>query len=136
MSYSQHLKLRANRLVRVLFLALCRFGLYVLASNILLNARADQWPGMCIVSFVGYAVSEYTLALGNEASSILAACAISVSGKATATFNAILKCGYAVPGKRLIQHCGQYCDSGVTISSMLSDRLQTTLLPTLQGNGP
>jgi len=65
------------------------------------SERPDQWPGMCIVSFVGYAVSEYTLALGSEASSILAACAISVSGKPTVLYSTVY---FA-----LFHKCIQYC---------------------------
>ncbi len=35
-----------------------RFAGFTFSSNVLLNARLEQWPGMVLSSFVGYVVSQ------------------------------------------------------------------------------
>ena len=62
-----------------------RFLVYVLGSNVSRDAKFHQWPGMYSVSAIGYLVSRLTLPLGREASSILAAFAVSVSGQCRST---------------------------------------------------
>lgn len=54
---------------------------YTFASNVLLNARLDQWPGMAMASFVGYIVSEFTgIKLASSASSVISAFAVGITG--------------------------------------------------------
>jgi len=71
---------------------LCRFSGYTFASNVLLNARLDQWPGMALASFVGYVVSELTsLRLDSSASSVISAFAVGITGVySSCLFNMIL----------------------------------------------
>lgn len=60
---------------------------YTFASNVLLNARLDQWPGMAFASFVGYVVSEATsLKLASSASSVISAFAVGITGTAYSRF--------------------------------------------------
>ena len=52
------------------------------SSNISTNARWDQWTGMTLVALVAYYVSLYTAPfVGDDASSVVAGFAVSVSGE-------------------------------------------------------
>jgi uncharacterized membrane protein YjjP (DUF1212 family) len=69
------------------YLKLVWFCGYTFASNVLLNARLDQWPGMAFASFVGYVVSELTsLKLDSSASSVISAFAVGITGTAYSRF--------------------------------------------------
>lgn len=60
---------------------------YTVSSNILLNARLRQWPGMVLSSGVGYVVSELTgQILGSNASSVLAALFVGITGTSYSYF--------------------------------------------------
>ena len=60
---------------------------YTFASNVLLNARLEQWPGMALASFVGYVVSELTsLNLASTASSVISAFAVGIAGTTYSKF--------------------------------------------------
>lgn len=55
--------------------------MYMAGSNILLNARRDQWIGMSLVAAVGYVVSEFTSGpFGVDASSVISAFAVGATG--------------------------------------------------------
>ncbi|KAH9533789.1 hypothetical protein CY35_18G070600 [Sphagnum magellanicum] len=70
-----------------IWLNLIWFSGYTFASNVLLNARLDQWPGMALASFVGYVVSELTsLRLDSSASSVISAFAVGITGTAYSQF--------------------------------------------------
>lgn len=70
-----------------IWLKLLWFSGYTFASNVLLNARLDQWPGMAFASFVGYVVSEATsLKLASSASSVISAFAVGMTGTAYSRF--------------------------------------------------
>lgn len=70
-----------------IWLKLVWFCGYTFASNVLLNARLDQWPGMAFASFVGYVVSEATsLRLASSASSVISAFAVGITGTAYSRF--------------------------------------------------
>ncbi|XP_024384416.1 uncharacterized protein C7D4.12c [Physcomitrium patens] len=70
-----------------LWLKFVWFCAYTLSSNILLNARLDQWPGMTLASFVGYVVSEVTgLKLSSSASSVISAFAVGITGTTYSRF--------------------------------------------------
>ncbi|KAG6556858.1 hypothetical protein Mapa_001805 [Marchantia paleacea] len=63
------------------------FAGFSLASNILLNARFDQWPGMIVTSGVGYVVSTLSsLRLGSSTSSVIASFAVGLTGTAYSHF--------------------------------------------------
>eukprot|EP00271_Cylindrocystis_brebissonii_P011256 TRINITY_DN282_c0_g1_i1.p1 TRINITY_DN282_c0_g1~~TRINITY_DN282_c0_g1_i1.p1 ORF type:complete len:532 (+),score=88.45 TRINITY_DN282_c0_g1_i1:203-1798(+) len=53
---------------------------YTAASNVLLCARWAQWPGMTLVSALGWIAATVSTPLGGDASSIFAAFVIGVSG--------------------------------------------------------
>lgn len=55
------------------------FAGYTVSSNVILNARWSQWPGMILVAGAGWIVSSLTQSLG-DAGSILAAFTIGVTG--------------------------------------------------------
>ena len=58
-----------------------RFLGYLVASNILLMARLDQWPGMTLVALVGYLVSNLTAHhLSSSTCSAVSAFAVGVAG--------------------------------------------------------
>ena len=60
---------------------------YTFSSNVLLNARLEQWPGMAFASFVGYVFSEVTgLKLASSASSVISAFAVGITGTAYSRF--------------------------------------------------
>lgn len=70
-----------------IYLKLVWFCGYTFASNVLLNARLDQWPGMAFASFVGYVVSEVTsLKLASSASSVISAFAVGITGTTYSRF--------------------------------------------------
>lgn len=70
-----------------IWLNLIWFSGYTFASNVLLNARLDQWPGMALASFVGYVMSELTsLRLDSSASSVISAFAVGITGTAYSQF--------------------------------------------------
>lgn len=59
------------------------FAGFSVASNVLLNARLDQWSGMIVTSGVGFIVSTIAgFRLGGSASSVVAAFAVGVTGTA------------------------------------------------------
>ncbi|KAL3692257.1 hypothetical protein R1sor_005908 [Riccia sorocarpa] len=63
------------------------FAFFSVASNVLLNARLDQWPGMIVTSGVGYIVSTVTdLRLGSNTSSVIASFAVGLTGTAYSHF--------------------------------------------------
>lgn len=76
-----------SRTVTIWFKLICFCG-YTFASNVLLNARLDQWPGMATASFVGYVVSETTsLKLATTVSSVISAFAVGITGTVYSRFS-------------------------------------------------
>jgi uncharacterized membrane protein YjjP (DUF1212 family) len=70
-----------------IWLKLVWFCGYTFASNVLLNARLDQWPGMAFASFVGYVCSEATsLKFSSTVSSVISAFAVGITGTAYSGF--------------------------------------------------
>ncbi|XP_024530260.1 uncharacterized UPF0442 protein C7D4.12c isoform X1 [Selaginella moellendorffii] len=59
---------------------------YIVASNILLNARLSQWPGMGLAATVGYVVAYATDKLGTSASTVLAAFSVGITGNSCLKF--------------------------------------------------
>ncbi|CAM6124882.1 unnamed protein product [Calypogeia fissa] len=63
------------------------FAGFSVASNVLLNARLDQWSGMIVTSGVGFIVSTISgLRLDSSASSVVAAFAVGITGTAYSHF--------------------------------------------------
>lgn len=62
-----------------------RFLLYSFASNALLNARWDQWPGMILTGAVGYFIS--TAASAVFSANVLASIAIGLTGSIYSRFS-------------------------------------------------
>eukprot|EP00897_Mesotaenium_endlicherianum_P008150 jgi/Mesen1/7363/ME000381S06598 len=74
---------------------------YTVASNVLLNARWKQWPGMVFVSLAGWAVSYFTEFLG-DASSVLSAFVIGVTGTVYSHFTGDLPLAMKTSGILLL----------------------------------
>ncbi|KAL2628513.1 hypothetical protein R1flu_013199 [Riccia fluitans] len=63
------------------------FAGFSVSSNVLLNARLDQWPGMIVTSVVGYIVSTLAaLRLTSNTSSVIASLAVGLTGTAYSHF--------------------------------------------------
>ncbi len=58
-----------------------RFAGFTFSSNVLLNARLDQWPGMVLSSFVGYVVSQvFSSHIDQGTGDCIAAFAVGLTG--------------------------------------------------------
>jgi uncharacterized membrane protein YjjB (DUF3815 family) len=60
-----------------------RFAGFTFSSNVLLNARLEQWPGMVLSSFVGYVVSQvFSSHIDQGTGDCIAAFAVGLTGTA------------------------------------------------------
>ncbi|GAQ88884.1 DUF1212 domain containing protein [Klebsormidium nitens] len=76
--WAPRVKRACNAATQPVWLQLILFLLYSVASNALLQARWDQWPGMILTSAVGFFVS--TAASAVFAANVLASVAIGLTG--------------------------------------------------------